>query len=35
MQIKVDYEREKRLRNKIEKQINLNENCIKFFKFSK
>ena len=35
MQIEVDYEREKRLENKIEKQTNLSENCIKLSKFFK
>ena len=33
MQIEIDYEREKRLKNKIEKQTNLNENCIKLSRF--
>ena len=28
MQIKVDYECKQRLKNKIEKQTNLDENCI-------
>ena len=33
MQIKVDYECKQRLRNKIRKQTNLNENCIKLSRF--
>ena len=35
MQIEVDYEREKHLKNKTEKQTNLSENYIKFSKFFK
>ena len=35
MQIEVDYECKQRLKNKIKKQTNLNENCIKLFKFFK
>ena len=35
MQIEVDYECKQRLKNKVEKQINLNENCIKFSQFFK
>ena len=35
MQIEVDYKCKQRLRNKTEKQTNLNENCIKLFKFFK
>ena len=35
MQIEVDYKREKRLKNKIKKQTNLNKNYIKLSRFFK
>ena len=35
MQIKVNYKYKQRLKNKAEKQTNLNKNCIKLSKFFK